>query len=256
MSRLRSWLANCRDVLLRDPDFAGFVCLAARPYNHVLMEWPYRLGYLFGQFVFYCTMRLHLIRPEMAARKGPYLIACTHLSHLEPFLLGVLVPRQIDWITRVEFYRHHIVAWMLRGLSTIKVRRFGVPVSTIRTSITRLKQGRIVGICPEGGVANGKKSCIRGGAIKKGVCLISYRTGVPVLPVVILGADKLNCVPPWLPPRRAQLWVAFGERLIAPRCDLDRKAARQVMAEELQREYMQLYEELKQTFGVQEASVP
>ena len=220
------------------------------------MEWPYRLGYLSGRFVFFNTMRLHLIRPEMARRKGPYLIACTHLSHLEPFLLGVLVPRQIDWITRIEFYRYHFLAWMLRGLSAIEVRRFGVPVSTIRTAIQRLKRGRVVGICPEGGVANGRNSCIRGAPIKRGVCLISYRTGVPVLPVVILGADKLNCVWPWLPVRRARLWVAFGERVIAPRCDLDRRAARQVMADELQRQYVQLYEELKQTFGVQEASVP
>jgi 1-acyl-sn-glycerol-3-phosphate acyltransferase len=220
------------------------------------MEWPYRLGYVGGRFVFFCTMRLHLIRPEMARREGPYLIACTHLSHLEPFLLGVLVPRQIDWITRIEFYRYHILAWMLRGLSAIEVRRFGVPVSTIRTAIKRLRMGRIVGICPEGGVANGNNSCIRGGPIKKGVCLISYRTGVPVLPVVIIGADKLNCVWPWLPAKRARLWVAFANRLIEPRRDLDRRTARQVMADELEREYVKLFEELKQTLGVQEAWVP
>jgi 1-acyl-sn-glycerol-3-phosphate acyltransferase len=220
------------------------------------MEWPYRLGYLGGRFVFFCTMRLHLIRPEAARRKGPYLIACTHLSHLEPFLLGVLVPRQIDWITRIEFYKYHFLAWILRGLSAIEVRRFGVPVSTIRTAIKRLKQGRVVGICPEGGVAKGKDSCIRGGPIKKGVCLISYRTGVPVLPVVILGADRLNSVPPWLPAKRARLWVAFSDRVIEPRQDLERRAARQVMADELRQEYVKLFNELKQTFGVAEASVP
>jgi 1-acyl-sn-glycerol-3-phosphate acyltransferase len=220
------------------------------------MEWPYRLAYLCAQFVFLCTMRLHMIRPEAARRDGRYLIACTHLSHLEPFLLSALVPRQIDWITRTEFYRYHLFAWALRTFSAIEVRRFGVPVSTIRNSIARLSRGRVVGICPEGGVANGPNSCIRGGPIKKGVCLISYRTGVPVLPVVILGADRLNCVSPWLPFRRARLWVAFGERPIHPRLDLDRRKARQVMAEELGREYVKLFEELKQRFGVDETTVP
>jgi 1-acyl-sn-glycerol-3-phosphate acyltransferase len=200
-------------------------------------------------------MRLHLIRPEAAKRGGPFLIARTHLSHLEPFLLSALVPRQIDWITRIEFYHYHLFAWALRALSAIEVRRFGVPVSTIRTSIARLSRGRIVGICPEGGVSNGTNSCIRGGPIKKGVCLISYRTGVPVLPVVILGADKLNCVSPWLPFRRATLWIAFGEP-VYPRLDLDRRAARQIMAQGLGRQYVGLFEELKRKFGLDEASAP
>ena len=220
------------------------------------MNWPYRLCYLGGRFVFFCTMRLHLIRPEAARRPGPYLLACTHLSHLEPFLVSVLIPREVDWVTRIEFFRNRWVARVLRAIHAFEVRRFGVPVSAIRTAIRRLQNGRIVGICPEGGVVQGNDSCIRGGPIKKGVCLLSYRTGVPVLPCVILGADKLNCVWPWLPGRRARLWVAFGDRLIEPRQDLERRAARRLMADELQLEYAKLFRELLTTFNVNESEVP
>src|SRR5579863_8942200 len=222
-----------------------------KPYKSS-MDWPYRLCHLGGRFVFFCTMRLHLIRPEAMARSGPYLIACTHLSHMEPFLLAVLLPRPIDWITRTEFFKYRPAAWLLRALNAIEVRRFGVPVSAVRKSIHRLQGGRIVGICPEGGVAKGADSCIRGGPIKHGVCLISYRTGVPVLPCVILGADKLNCVPPWLPFRRAKLWVAFSDRVIEPRRDLERREARRAMAEELAREYVKLFKELLERFAVEE----
>src|ERR1700722_10033918 len=135
----------------------------------------YRLSHLSGRFIFFCTMRLKVIRPEAAFRPGPFLLAVTHLSHMEPFLISVLVPRQVDWITRIEFYQYRPIAWMLNWLDTIPVRRYGVPVSAIRTAIKRLGQGRIVGICPEGGVSRGALSCMRGAPIKHGVCLISYR---------------------------------------------------------------------------------
>ena len=215
----------------------------------------YRIGWLFGRFTFFCTMRLEVIRPEMARRQGAYLLASSHLGNLDPFLLGVILGRPIDWITRVEFYRFPPIAWMLHRLKTIKVRRFGVPVSAIRTAIARLQAGRLVGICPEGGVCKGCESCLAGGRIKRGVGLIAYRAAVPELPCAVVGADRLNRVGPWLPFRRARLWVAFGERLIDPRPDLDHRAAREQLARELEAEYVKLFQELSCAYDLSEDSL-
>jgi len=216
------------------------------------MDAAYRIGQLGGRFIFFCTMRLKVIRPEMARRQGGFIIASTHLGHLDPFLLAVIVDRQIDWLTRVEFYRNPFIAWLLDHLSAIKVRRFGVPVTAIRTAITRIKSDRLVGICPEGGVCCGSLSTMRGAPIKRGVGLISYRTGAPVLPCAIIGANRLSRIQPWLPFKRASLWVAFGERLIPPRTDLGRKDAREAMAVELEHEYLKLFAELARTYGISE----
>ncbi|HEY8749676.1 MAG TPA: lysophospholipid acyltransferase family protein [Tepidisphaeraceae bacterium] len=220
------------------------------------MSWLYRMSHVGGRFILCCTMRIRTIRPEVARRQGAFIVACSHISHLDPFLISALIPRPVDWVTRVEFFKHRAIAALLRALNAFEVRRFGVPVSTIRRSIARLEAGRIVGICPDGGVARGNNSCVRGAPIKKGVCLISYRTGVPVLPCIILGSHNLDTVGPWLPAKRGRLWVAFGDRLIEPRKDLDRKAARDHMARELQSEYLKLFEEVKRKFGVSEESVP
>ena len=220
------------------------------------MSWAYRIGHTGARFILFCTMRIRKIRPEMARREGAYILATSHLSHLDPFLLGAMNVRPVDWVTRVEFFKYRFFARLLRKLHAFEVRRSGVPVSTIRTAITRLQNGRIVGICPEGGVMRGKESCVRDGDIKRGVGLISYRSNAPVLPCVILGAEKLNTVGPWLPAKRGRLWVAYGDRLIHPRKDLHRKAAREEMARELRAEYVKLFTELKQTFGVAEDEVP
>ena len=220
------------------------------------MSFAYRLGTAVGRFIFFCTMRLVVIRPEAARRPGAYLLACSHLSHLEPLLASIIVPRQIDWITRIEFYRHPAIARLLGWLNTIPVRRQGVPVSTIRTALDRLGRGRVVGICPEGGSSQGAGSVMNGGKIKRGVCLLACRAGVPVLPCVLLGTDKLNAVGPWLPAKRARLWVAFGRRCVEPPRDpLDRRAARRRMAEELEREFVALSRELVEACGLTEQVV-
>jgi 1-acyl-sn-glycerol-3-phosphate acyltransferase len=221
-----------------------------------------RRGYWFGtgcgRFAFVQTVRLKSIRLDAIDRPGPLIIACTHLSHIDPFLLSIAVRhRQIDWMARIEFWKYHLTARFIEWMDAIPVRRFGVAASAVRTAIERLKRGRVVGICPEGGVAQGTRSVMRGGPMKKGVCLISYRTGVPVLPCVMLGTDKLNRIPPWLPFCRAKLWIAFGSRLVYPQTDNpDRRAAREAMAQELSREYQAIFQEAKEKFGLTEADVP
>jgi 1-acyl-sn-glycerol-3-phosphate acyltransferase len=204
------------------------------------------------------TLRCRIIRREAVEGDGPLLIACTHLSHLDPFLLSTaLRKRPIDWVARIEFWKYRPIGWFLNTMRAIPCRRFGVPVSMFRIAIRRLHEGGFVGICPEGGVANGMRSVLRGAPIKKGVCLLSYRTGVPVLPCVMLGTDKLNCVPPWIPYRRGSLWIAFGPRLIYPQPDHpDRRAAREAMAAELSREFQALYQEALKEFGLCETDVP
>ena len=217
----------------------------------------YRLATLAGRFAFVQTIRLKVLRPEMIDRDGPLLIACTHLSHIDPFLLSIVTrKRQIDWMARIEFWKHRVGGRFMESMDAIPVRRFGVAASAIRTAIERLKRGRIVGVCPEGGVAQGTRSVMRGGEMKKGVCLISYRSGVPILPCIMLGTDKLNRVGPWIPPLRQavdRLWFAAD---LSADGHAQPSRARELMAAELSREYQAIYKEVKEAFGLTEADVP
>jgi 1-acyl-sn-glycerol-3-phosphate acyltransferase len=214
----------------------------------------YRLCWLGGRFTFLCTMNLRVLRLETAERQGPYVLAITHLSHLEPFLVTTAMWRKIDFIARIEFYRHRVLAWMLRKLNAIKVNRQGVAANTVRTALDRLKMGRIVGIFPEGGVSRGTSSVCLGGPIKLGVALIACRAGVPVVPCVVVGTHELNQVKPWLPFKRAHVWMAFGDP-IAPidpgTTRASRKAAYAAVGGQLQQSMMQLYQELCQTYALQ-----
>ena len=76
----------------------------------------YYFGHCVGRFIFFCTMRSRVINSAVSLRKGGYILAVTHLSHLEPICLSIFNHRPIDWITRKEFFRFRPIGWLLYAL--------------------------------------------------------------------------------------------------------------------------------------------
>lgn len=213
------------------------------------------------RFVRVQTIRINTINLDAIHRKGGYLLACTHLSHLEPLVIGQMFRRKIDWVSRLEFYWWPF-SWVLHSMDCIPVNRQGASVSTFRTAIARLAEGRIIGIYPEGGVAIGGKFVCRNGPMKEGVCVMSQRAQAPIVPCVVLGTHQLNKIAPWfpfrhIPFRRTQLWVAYGDPIAPPPPDApNRKAARRAQARELQEAFCRLYAQLRERYGIDDADIP
>jgi 1-acyl-sn-glycerol-3-phosphate acyltransferase len=228
----------------------GAVKTAAR------MDLLYRISCLAGRFAFFCTMRAHVINARQAERKGGYILALTHLSHLDPMCASVLSQRRIDWMTRKEFFRYRAVGRYLRACNAFLVNRQGIPVSSIRTAIERARRGRAIGICPEGGVTQGRAAAIRGGRIKRGCCSVALRSGMPIVPCVMLGTDKLNRVGPWLPFKRAEIWVAYGPPIYPPAGTKSTRANRDALSATLVAAFGQLYAELREKYGICDSMVP
>jgi 1-acyl-sn-glycerol-3-phosphate acyltransferase len=216
----------------------------------------YRVSRVLGRFAFFCTMRTHILGEERAAVTGGYILALTHLSHLEPMAACILSRRPIDWMTRKEFFKYRPVAWYLNMCNAFRVNRQGIPVAAIRAAIVRARSGRVVGICPEGGVAHGAQAAVRGGAIKRGCCSVSLRSGAPIVPCVMLGTHELNRVGPWLPFKRAEIWVAYGEAIYPPAGLRSTRAIRHAMSQRLAQAYRSLYHQLCTTYGLSDAWVP
>jgi 1-acyl-sn-glycerol-3-phosphate acyltransferase len=205
--------------------------------------------------VFSNTLRIGTLGLAHARHPGGYLLACSHVSHLDPLCISVVLPRKIGWMARIEFYRYRWAAWLLRAVHAFPVNRQGVPVRAIKTSLARLARGEVVGLFPEGEIKGCAESVLFGGSIKRGVCLLAQRSGCPVLPCVVLGTDKLNAVAPWLPRLRGRLWIACGE-LIEPVQGSDRRAARAEMAARIERSLAALYVQLRDQYGLNDSVVP
>ena len=126
---------------------------------------------------------------------------------------------------------------------------------TIREGLKRLGRGEAIGIFPEGEVMNGERSVLRGAAVKRGVCTLAARSGCPVVPVVVLGTDKLRKVGPWLPAKRGKLWMLVGEPLQAGEHARTKKG-RAEFAAILEAEYVKLFAEMRREFSLPETIVP
>ncbi|CAN5597227.1 lysophospholipid acyltransferase family protein [soil metagenome] len=210
----------------------------------------YSFGRFIGRVIAFQTMKITVLHAERFDQPGGFVVACTHLSHLEPAILSGLMRRRIDWMARLEFYQYGVARLLLNALGAFPVNRFGVPVKAIRTAITRAKAGTAVGIFPEGGVVHGAESVMLGGKIKLGACVVSIRAGVPIVPVAVLGTRQLVRIGPWVPPRRAKLWLIIGQPILPPVDYASRRAARLEFGERLAKEFQSLYHELRDTCNV------
>ena len=65
--------------------------------------------------------------------------------------------------------------------------------------------------------------------MREGAFLIAVKAGCPVVPVVILGSERLYNRSNWLPWRRAKVYIALGEPIF-PSPDGGRKKLREDVA--------------------------
>src|SRR5262249_37128116 len=122
----------------------------------------YAAGRLFVRILFACVARVHVLRRENGDRVGGFLLAANHISHFDPFLISLVVRRKIDWMTMAEFFRPRVLGFLLHAIDAFPAERDRADRKTIRTAISRLKDGRVVGLFPEGGIRDGLRSVLEG----------------------------------------------------------------------------------------------
>jgi 1-acyl-sn-glycerol-3-phosphate acyltransferase len=196
---------------------------------------------------------LHAHRLNMP---GPFLIACTHISHLEATIVSGMIRRTVYWVAREEYFRQPGLGHFLRLFQSILVTRDKPSFAGIRQSIAHLKHGELVGIFPEGGVMRGRDAIFRSGPIKLGMCVIARRAGVPIVPVVVLGTEKLNAVEPWIPGACAKVAVIVGEPIYPTPSHAPLREQRRELGARVQASFISIYRELLDRTGIDAADVP
>lgn len=202
-----------------------------------------------------CVAHIRVIGRENANRTGGFLLAANHISHFDPFLISLAVRRKIDWMTMAEFFRSPVLGFLLRAIDAFPAERDRADLKTIRTAIGRLKSGRVVGLFPEGGIRDGTRSLLEGAPLRPGASTLAQIAGVPILPCVILGSDRLYSKRQWLPFRRTPIWIAFGNP-ISHFPELQKTDARERIESELAAAFKNLYAELREKFRLTTDDLP
>ena len=207
------------------------------------------------KLLFGCVARVHVVRGKNANHNGGFLLAANHISHFDPFIISSVVPRKIDWMAMAEFFPLPLLGFLLRAVDAFPADRNRADRATIRSAIERLKNGRIVGLFPEGGIRNGARSLLEGAPLRPGPSTLAHIAGVPILPCVIVGSDRLYSKERWLPLRRTPIWIAFGNP-IKHFPDLEKSTARACIERELAAAFKLLYAELHEKFSLTPDDLP
>jgi 1-acyl-sn-glycerol-3-phosphate acyltransferase len=165
------------------------------------------------------------------------------------------VRRKIDWMAMAEFFPIPLLGHFLRAVDAFPADRHRADRATIRSAIERLKNGRIVGVFPEGGIRDGARSLLEGAPLRPGASTLAHNAGTPIMPCVIVGSDRLYSKKNWLPLRRTPIWIAFGDA-IPPFPNLKKSAARACIERELATAFRLLYAELHEKFSLTPEDLP
>ncbi|SDD38373.1 lysophospholipid acyltransferase family protein [Sporomusa acidovorans] len=142
---------------------------------------------------------------------GGVIIAANHISLWDPPVIGSALSRRIHFMAKEELFTNRIFSWIITKLGAFPVKRGTADRTAIRTALTILEKGAVLGIFPEGTRSkNGKL-----GNPEPGLALLALKAGVPIIPTAVIGTNKVfsnGCLLP-------RFKVIFGNPIILSRSE-------------------------------------
>jgi 1-acyl-sn-glycerol-3-phosphate acyltransferase len=151
---------------------------------------------------------------------GGVLVVSNHQSHLDPPLVGIGCPRQMNYLARDTLFKFTPFRWLISSVNAIPIDREGIRLGGIKEALRRLKRGEMVLIFPEG-------TRTRDGEIasfRPGFTTLAVRSRAAILPVAVEGAFRVW--PRWRHwPGLGRVRVHYGVAITPAECaDWDERA--------------------------------
>jgi 1-acyl-sn-glycerol-3-phosphate acyltransferase len=116
------------------------------------------------------------------APRGPCVVAANHESLLDPLLLALVARQPLHFLAKVELWRWPPGAWLMNALGGIPIRRDRRDLISVGNAEELLRAGESVALFPQG--------TVRGGTWTRGAARLALATGVPLVPVRIVGTAR------------------------------------------------------------------
>lgn len=162
-----------------------------------------------------------VIGAENVPLEGPVILAANHLSAVDSAVVPIVAPRPVAFLGKVEYFRVRglrgkFVAAFLSALGFVPVDRKHAHAALAALAAARkvLEAGGAFGIHPEG-TRSLDGQLHRG---HTGVAQLALTTGAPVVPVALIGTDRMQPIGKRIP-RLTKVTIRFGKPMDFSRYD-------------------------------------
>jgi 1-acyl-sn-glycerol-3-phosphate acyltransferase len=146
---------------------------------------------------------------------GPAILAGNHLSFMDSIFTPLVAPRPVVYLAKQDYFngrgiKGRLTRWFFLATNQLPMDRSGGSASeaSLNAGLKVLGSGNLLGIYPEGTRSPDGK-LYRG---RTGVARLVVEAQVPVIPVAIVGSDKIQ-PQGRLIPRLRRVGIIFGEPL-------------------------------------------
>ncbi|MGG5172985.1 lysophospholipid acyltransferase family protein [Pseudarthrobacter sp. J1738] len=177
-------------------------------------------------------------------REGSAILASNHLSFSDSIFMPLMVPRPVVFLAKSEYFtgkgiKGRLTAAFFRLTNQLPMDRSGGAASALSLNAGGdvLNRGELLGIYPEG-TRSPDGRLYRG---KVGVAKLALESGVPVIPVAMIGTDKVQPIGKRMPNIR-RIGVIFGEPMDFSRYadQADDRNVQRIVVDEIMAELMRL----------------
>lgn len=132
---------------------------------------------------------------EHFPKKGPVIVASNHLSFLDSIIISAMMPRRVAFLAKAEYVntpgiRGKAMKAFFEAVDIIPVNRSdrSESLKSLDLALEKLEEGKVFGIYPEG--TRSRDGFLYRGKI--GVAWLAHMTGAPVVPVGLIGTERLQ----------------------------------------------------------------
>jgi acyl-[acyl-carrier-protein]-phospholipid O-acyltransferase / long-chain-fatty-acid--[acyl-carrier-protein] ligase len=125
--------------------------------------------------------RIRIVGQENVPFRGPALLVCNHLSHVDGLLVGASVQRFIRFLVYRPYYEHWLFHRLLKTMNAIPIGAGREALASIERAKQELRDGHIVCIFAEGSISRTGNML----PFKRGFERIVDGVDVPIVPVYL-----------------------------------------------------------------------
>jgi 1-acyl-sn-glycerol-3-phosphate acyltransferase len=176
------------------------------------------MWYWLFKYVFLGPLLTLMGRPKVEGlhhipSSGPAILASNHLAVMDSFFLPLVVRRRITFLAKAEYFtgtglKGWFHRWFFNAAGQVPIDRTDADAAqaALNTAERLLGQGKLLGMYPEG-TRSPDGRLYKG---KTGLARLALETGVPVIPVAMIGTNVVN--PPGTSMLRfGRVTVRFGK---------------------------------------------